>query len=462
MRRAFLAALTLAGGAALPRDAAAQPVGAEPVLAESTLTATISQSLAADTNYDLVPDPPGTSFYGDTRFGLGLLRASETRSLRFLLDTGVRILDQPDESVEFTIASPSVARAAYAQEFANAAFDIDVSARSRRIERGVIDEDFFIDPDVPVPPGDPGALPEDVTRIDDNTFEQRFDLDTGLALGTNAPSSLDFRLTATDVDYSGDSPEDFAPRSAAELAAFWRLRLNPVFSAVVFGNYRYEDSTEEVGDQTQDTRIDEAELDLGVSYQPQDRLSLTLGAGYASRTEETTIAGDETTEDNSGISLRALGDYTTDDLAFQFSARYTTAAENARFSGDFRAIYALPRGEISGRVFQSYGLGSEGDDRRVTGAGLGYRHEVNSFSGLLFDFRATNSASADDETDDLSAADEDDRSQIDFTATYDRSFTRVVSGSLGYRLTQRYEDDPGDATSHQVFVQIGRSFVTGF
>lgn len=221
-------------------------------------------------------------------------------------------------------------------------------------------------------------------------------------------------------------------------------------------------STEEVGDQTQDTRIDEAELDLGVSYQPQDRLSLTLGAGYASRTEETTIAGDETTEDNSGISLRALGDYTTDDLAFQFSARYTTAAENARFSGDFRAIYALPRGEISGRVFQSYGLGSEGDDRRVTGAGLGYRHEVNSFSGLLFDFRATNSASADDETDDLSAADEDDRSQIDFTATYDRSFTRVVSGSLGYRLTQRYEDDPGDATSHQVFVQIGRSFVTGF
>ena len=127
MRRAFLAALTLAGGAALPRDAAAQPAGAQPVISESTLTATISQSLAADTNYDLDPDSPGTTFYGDTRFGLGLLRASETQNLRFLINTGVRTLDQPDESLEFTIASPSVARVAYGQEFANAAFDIDVS-----------------------------------------------------------------------------------------------------------------------------------------------------------------------------------------------------------------------------------------------------------------------------------------------------------------------------------------------
>jgi hypothetical protein len=461
MRR-LLAALTLAGGAALARDAAAQPAATdEPVIAESTLTATISQSLAADTNYDLDPDPAGTSFYGDTRFGLGLFRASETRSVRFLLNSGVRILDQPDESVEFTLASPSVARLAYEQAFANAAFDIDVSARTRRIERDILGEDFFIDE--PVPPGGPGALPEDVTLVDDDTFERRLDLDTGLTLGTNAPSSLDFRLQATDVDYYGDSPEDFSPRSGAELGAIWRLRLNPVLSGVVFGNYRFEDSNEELPDDvTQDTRIDEAEVDLGFTYQPREEASVTFGAGYAKRTEETTTEGVETTEDNSGISLRALGDYATDDLSLVFSARYTTAAESARFSGDFRLGYELPRGEIGARLFQSYGLGSEGDDRRVTGAGLSYRHEVNSFSGLLFDFRATNSASANDESDDLSAANEDDRSQIDFTATYNRNFTRVVSGALGYRLTQRREDDPGDATSHQVFVEIGRSFVTGF
>jgi hypothetical protein len=461
MRRAFLAALSLAGGAVLAREAAAQPAGADgAVIAESTLTATISQSLAADTNYDLDPDPAGTTFYGDTRFGLGLLRASETQNLRFLFDSGVRTLDRPDESVEFTLASPSVARIAYDQAFANAAFDIDASARYRRLERD--EEVFFTDPGVPVPPGDPGALPEDVTLVDDDTFERRLDLDTGLSLGTNAPSSLDFRLRATDVDYSGDSPEDFSPRTGAELGMIWRLRLNPVLSGVVFGNYLFEDSTEDLDGLTQDTRIDEAEVDLGFTYQPREEASVTFGAGYAKRTEETTLEGVETTEDNSGISLRALGDYATEDLSFVFNARYTTAAEEARFSGDFRVGYGLPRGQISARVFQTYGLGSEGDDRRVTGAGLSYRHEVNSFSGLLFDLRASNSVSANDASDDLGPAEEDERSQIDFTATYSRDFTRVVRGSLGYRLSQRYEDDPGDATSHRVFVEIGRSFVTGF
>lgn len=464
MRRAVLAALTLAGGAALPGGAAAQPAGAaEPVIAESTLTATISQSLAADTNYDLVPDPAGTTYYGDTRFGLGLLRASETRTLRFLFNSGLRTLDQPDESVEFTVASPSVARVAYDQAFANAAFDIDVSARYRRIERDVIDEDFFIDPDVPLPPDDPGTLPEDVTRIDDDTFERRLDLDTGLVLGTEAPSSLGFRLQATDVDYTGDSPEDFAPRSGADLGMLWRLRLNPVLSGVVFGNYLFEDSTEEPTEGvTQDTRIEEAEVDLGFTYQPREEASVTLGAGYAKRSEKTTLEGVETTEDNSGISLRALGSYATDTLSLQFNTRYTTAAESARFSGDVRLGYIRPRGVITARLFQTYGLGSEGDDRRVTGAGLSYRHEVNSFSGLLFDLRAVNSVSANDASDDLGAAEEDERSQVDFTATYSRNFTRVVRGSLGYRLSQRDEDDPGDAISHRVFVEIGRSFVTGF
>ena len=117
--------------------------------------------------------------------------------------------------------------------------------------------------------------------------------------------------------------------------------------------------------------------------------------------------------------------------------------------------YELPRGQLTARAYQNYGLGSEGDDRRVTGIGLGYSLAVNQVSTLLFDFNAANSASADDDTADP------DRSRLDFTAQYTREFTDVVAASVGYTLTQSYED-PDDATSNRFFFQIGRSFVTGF
>ena len=53
------------------------------------------------------------------------MRASETQNLAFTLDTGLRALQEPEEDFEFVLASPSSARFAYDQDFANAAFDID-------------------------------------------------------------------------------------------------------------------------------------------------------------------------------------------------------------------------------------------------------------------------------------------------------------------------------------------------
>ncbi len=103
MRRVSLVALTLAGGAAA-QQAAAQDVAA---VSESTLTATISQSIEADTNYDLENAPRAPPSFGDTRLELGLARETETQSLCSGLNTGLRALDQADEPFEFMLASPS-------------------------------------------------------------------------------------------------------------------------------------------------------------------------------------------------------------------------------------------------------------------------------------------------------------------------------------------------------------------
>lgn len=448
MRRVSLVALTLAGGAAI-HGASAQG------LSESTLTATISQSVEADTNYNLDADSPGTSYFGDTRIGLGLVQQSDTQRLRFGLNTGLRALDEAGGDFEVIAASPSTARLAFAQDFANNAFVIDLSARSRRIDRLTFEEDLFAEDglpgdDLPILPDD--VLPDDIALINDNTFEQRYDLDTSFTTGTNAPSTLGIRLRASEIDYSGDSPDDFTPRSAAEVELSWRLRLNPVLSGVALAGYRYEDADDDTA-----TQLQVGEVDLGVNYQPSEEVSVTLGAGYADRRErQTDVDGDRTTEDDSGLSLRALADYQTEDFVFGLNARYTTAASSARLSGDARVSYRLPRSALNARVFQNFGLGSEGDDRQVTGAALGYNYTVNSLSGISLGLDAARSTSAEDED-----GGDDDRSQVDFTAQYDRTVTETVTASLGYGLTQRF-DDPDDAVSHRVFFQIGRSFVTRF
>lgn len=442
---ARLAALAIAGGAVVngmaAGRAAAQATAADVVVSESTLTATISQSFAADTNYNLDEDSPGTTYYGDTRIGLDFIQTTDTQNLNFTLNTGLRALDQPDEDFEWILASPSTARFAYDQDFANAAFDIDVGAASRRIDSNSVDTDG------------PIILPDDVTNANNNTFEQRYDLNTGFVYGTDAPSSIGFRLTATDIDYSGDTPDEFTPRTAAQGSIFWQLKVNPVLSTIATAGYRYEDADDPEG-----TQINVAEFDLGLVYDPNEDLSLTFGLGYADREQTQTVGGVETTEADRGIVARALGSYETEDLTYNFTARYTTAAPQPRFSGDFRISYAALRSQITGRIFQEYGLGSEGDDRRLTGAGVTYDYEVNELSSLAFDVSYAHSASADDESDDFS---DPDRQQLDFTAQYNRAFTDVVAGSIGYRMTQ-YQEDPTDAISHEVFLQIGRSFVTGF
>ena len=57
-------------------------------------------------------------------------------------------------------------------------------------------------------------------------------------------------------------------------------------------------------------------------------------------------------------------------------ARWTAAAPEDRLSGTLRGFYNLPRGQVTGRVFQRYGGGQGGSDSRVTGAGIGLTHEL--------------------------------------------------------------------------------------
>ncbi len=141
-----------------------------------------------------------------------------------------------------------------------------------------------------------------------------------------------------------------------------------------------------------------------------------------------------------------------EDVLVSGNVRVSAAAPDTRVSGDFRASYALPRGGLSARLSQDFTADEDGDEVRVTTAGIGLSREINSLSSLRFDVAYGLQVNQDVDSADINRA--------DFTATYSRALTEVVFADIGYRF--RWRDDDDSATSNAVFVSLGRSFETGF
>jgi hypothetical protein len=437
MRSAPLVVLAAAYAAGLG-PAAAQGFG------ESLLRLTLSQSAEADTNYNLDADSPGTSYFGDTRVGVDLLRETPTQRFALGLDTGLRALWEAEQDFEFTVASPTSANIGYGREWSDAAFDADLRYRRRQVD--YLDElsfeEFIVD-------GEPVFVPNNLDQLDQDTIEQRYDANLGLELATDSPSSYSFSLQMTQVDYSEDS-EDLSPSGSLNGEALWRLRLNPVLSGALLANYYYY-ATEAGTEST----VNIAELDAGVIYEPSEDLSFNVGLGYADRQRRETIDGvRQTTEDETGPVIRGAISYAAaDELSLSADARVSTAAPDTRLSGALRASYILPRGALSARLSQGYTGDSDGQEVRVTTAGLGLSHTINSISSLSFNASYGLQVNQDDpEAPDINRA--------NFSAVYSRNITELVFANLGYRFRWRDEDE--SATSNAVFVTLGRSFETRF
>lgn len=459
MRRAALAALTLAVSAGIPpgmitgmitgttAGSAARAQGLANTVAApaaisaagetgGVLTTTLSQSLVADSNYNLDDPSPGTSYYGDSRAALAYLKQTPTQSLALGLDTGLRALDEAGQSFEFVLASPSTANFAFLQEGPNTSFDIGARIRSRRVDyTGPIDID--------------GPLPDDLTGFQEDSTEYRSDANLGFALGTNSPSTYEFRLAATNFDYNEDTGrENLVPRRSVQGDATWTLQITPVFATVAgLGYYWYS------ADNATDEELNVAEGDLGIAYTPTENLRVRGGLGYADRKRDQTIDGfRDTTEHDTGPVVRGDFRYVLPSLTLFGDARWTSAAPQDRLSGTLRGVYNLPRGQVTGRVFRRYGGGQGGSDSRVTGAGIGLTHELTQVSSVAFD--ASYATQVDEEGDDP------DIDRTDLTASYIHELTPSVSAEIGYGFRHRVED-PEDATSNRFFVVIGKTFETG-
>jgi hypothetical protein len=446
-RRRTPLTLALMAGAAValgPGPAAGQA-------ADPLLTATVSQRFEVDTNFGLDDPRPGTSYFADTRLALGLLQETPTQTFALGFNTGLRALWEAEEDFEFTVASPSTATATYGQEWATGAIDSLFRYRQQRVDfRRPLDE--FFDPDL-------GEIltPDDPSQREGDTTERRFDARIGLDLAQDAPSSYSLGLDATRIDYS-DPATNRTPRDTIRGDGVWSLRLNPVLSAALAGGYYYY-----TADNVQDTEIREWEADAGFIYEPSAILRTTLGFGYADREQRERLGPGgtgprEVVESNTGFVTRASVRYDFEEVVVDGNLRISTAAPDTRVSGDIRARYPLPRGQVTGRLFQRFAGGDAGDEIRVSGLGVGLVQDIDRLSRVRFDFAFSRRENQDDPTD-------PDADRFDFTTSYAYDITETVSASVGYRLRRLDEEslpgNPGDnATSHAVFVEIARAFET--
>ena len=433
MRRAALAAPVLAAVAGCPALAQEAVQAPEPT---APLTATISQSFELDTNYGLDDPSPGTSYYGDTRVALDYIDQTDTTSFGLGIDTGLRPLWEADEDFDLVLASPSRAYLAFSQEGADTFFDATFRLRSRRVDSilGIDDIDIGENPDL---------IDE---QEEGETREQRTDANIGFALGTNSPSTYEFRLRASDFDYADLDETSRDPRRSVEGEATWTLDITPVLSTIASAGYSLSTTDNEA-----DREVREASADAGLVFQPSDTLRVRGGIGFAERTEEETLAsGARVTEEDSGPLVRADFRYNLPDFTINGNARFTTAAPQNRLTGTVRALYTLPRGRVRAQAFQRYS-GSGGDDK-ITGAGIGIERDINTISRVGLDF--TYAVQEELETD------EPEVERTDLTASYIYDLTEQVSAEMGYGYRRRIED-PDDADSHRVFLVIGRTFETG-
>jgi len=439
MRHASRLAPLLLGAAAglpsLPGAGFAQGIG------EGTLRATLSQRFEVDSNYRLDHDSAGVTSFGDTRLDIEMLKENSTQAFRLGFDTGLRALWEADQEFDFTFASPSTANVGYNQAWIDGSLGAELRYRQRNVD--YLDDLIFETENGII-------IPTDLNQLTRNTIEQRYDANLELAVRQGAPSSYRFALDATQFDYRDDGNGQYGPRSTVYGEAEWLLRLNPVLSGSLLGSLSHSDT--EVG--TEST-IDIAELTAGIVYQPSDVLSANLGLGYSDRTREETINDERRqTEDFQGVVVRGGLNYdVADDLLLTVNARVTTAAPSTRLSGGVLARYLLPRGALTARLAQNYTGDTDGDEVRITTAGLGLTHTINNLSSVGFNVAYGLQVNEDN-------SNVEDLNRADFSATYSRSLTSLVYANLGYRF--RWRDQEESASGNAVFFTIGRSFETGF
>ncbi len=367
-------------------------------------------------------------------------------------------------------------------DLSQSGFDIDytrTASRSRltfganyRKDDLVFAEPFFLDLD-----GD--------TIIDEAGFSRRdgtvtrASVSTRLETGIDRPISTTYSFDARQRTYSNNDDPDLYDSTFYRAGVTTQLRFTDVMSGNVSASYRNSDF-----DNEEQRQSEIASISTGIDYALDARRSVGASIGYSRQVEEETLEAGrvETIEEGFNASLsfnqemrdgelfatfrRSIQDEgfrSTVEIGRNFEQpRYELATSigiTALDDGDPSSLFTLsysrdlPDGRLGASLRRRVTFNTVDDENILTSANVSYSREVTEVMsfGVDLDVARIEKVSAEE--------DDEQRTEMAFTASIGRALTRDWSLDLGYRGRYNDEDGADSATSSAVFVRLGRDFV---
>lgn len=421
------------------------------------LTFNFSSSLNVSDNYDLDPDPAGTTTFLDNRLGISYASETATQSL-YLGASGVyRLADLPETGSDAGFDDPRL-DLDYAREGADAR--LFARANYNRADIAFFDPLRLIDEDEEI-------LDEDLRRSSDGYREI---LNASLGFQTGLSSPLGFGLTASTIrrDYT-DADPSFEDSTTDRLTGNITLQPSEITAYTISASHsRYTADDEEGTD-----RITRS-LSLGVQHEMARGLTLSGSLGYQRIEDEETNFG--TTEDIDSViaTFGAVQEMPNGTLGF--FASQSASVSGIRRSVSVERALSLPGGELSASI----GVSKGEDDKATLIGNLAYAHDLANGRLVMNLSRTagTNSREEDQETTrasitwthaltpvsgltlgaeyaDVTGDTDNTRGRLRASYSHDLTADWALEGGYQYSAAER---SSGHADSNRVYLTISRDF----
>lgn len=443
---------------------------AYPLIAQeaSPISATLDLSQRFESGDNLSLDIPseGSTNLSTTALTFNLSSETSVEALDFSAGGLLRLGDLPSNSDAQTGFGEPNLRLGYNRNTGNAVLSFDTFFRQSEVAFLRPLEDFT-DAEGNI------DLPPDFNDLNGTGTRNSYGFSTSLETGREAPLGFIFDASARAITYD-DTPV------GSTLTDNWRIGagITALFRASEITTGRLEldyDRFEE--DNTEDLERDTYSVLLGVTHELNDITTIDFGLGYEEIVTHEN-SGDETEEGPIGqigitrIMPNGTADVSLESSRDQSGQRYTLQAgrtlnfalgqelaasigvtsldgDDPNLIGRLQFNRELDSSRLRFNFNRQVRTDSDDNERLTTRLGAGYDYDINSISGLSFDFGYS---LAEGNT----VSNEVARTSAD--VSYRRSLTEDWFMRTGVSYEYRDEENVGNTDSTSVFLTLNRSF----